>query len=361
MRIIQIIDSLEIGGAEKMAVNYANSLADTVEFSGLVATRKEGNLRNQLNKNVNYLFLKRSKTIDISAILRLRNYCKFNEIDYLQAHSSSYFTAFLVKLLFPKIKIIWHDHNGLSEFLSVRKERVLKIVSHFFTGIVVVNYKLKIWAETSLNCKNVLYLPNFTTIDLDELRVTNLNGITGKKILCLANLRFQKNHFLLIEVAVKLKKSHPDWTFHLVGKDFEDHYSSKIKKEIIHKNLSENVFIYGSRQDTQNCIEQAEVCILTSQSEGLPVALLEYGLNKKPVVTTDVGEIPSIVKNFENGFIVSKSDSEKFYLSLVKLIEQEELRQKLGEALYEIIVKNNSEKSVIKKYLNWLDTTEHAE
>lgn len=361
MRIIQIIDSLEIGGAEKMAVNYANSLANTIEFSGLVATRKEGNLKNLLNKNVNYLFLKRSKTIDISAILKLRNYCKINKIEYLQAHSSSYFTAFLVKLLVPKIKIIWHDHNGLSEFLSVRKERVLKIVSHFFIGIVVVNYKLKNWAETSLNCKNVLYLPNFTTINSDEKRVTSLNGITGKIILCLANLRFQKNHFLLIEVAIKLKKTHPDWTFHLVGKDFEDTYSSKIKKEIIANNLSKNVFIYGSRQDTQNCIEQAEVCILTSQSEGLPVALLEYGLNKKAVVTTDVGEIPSIIKNAQNGFIVSKSDAENFYISLVKLIEQEELRNTIGNALYQTILQNNSEKSVIKNYLNWLHTIENAE
>lgn len=361
MRIIQIIDSLEIGGAEKMAVNYANSLADTVEFSGLVATRKEGNLRNQLNKNVNYLFLKRSKTIDISAILRLYNYCKINKIEYLQAHSSSYFTAFLVKLLLPKIKIIWHDHNGLSEFLSSRKEIILQTASFFFTGVVVVNYKLKTWAEKHLNCKNVLYLPNFTTLNADELKVTKLNGIGGKKILCLANLRYQKNHFLLIEVAEKLKKVYPEWTFHLVGKDFEDDYSLKVKKDIKEKKLTENVFIYGSRQDTQNCIDQSEICILTSQSEGLPVALLEYGLNKKPVVTTDVGEIPSIIKNFENGFIVSKSDSENFYLSLVKLIEQEELRQKLGEALYEIIVKNNSEKSVIKNYLNWLDTIEHAE
>lgn len=42
MRILQIIDSLAIGGAEKMAVNFANALVEEVEFSGLVATRKEG-------------------------------------------------------------------------------------------------------------------------------------------------------------------------------------------------------------------------------------------------------------------------------------------------------------------------------
>lgn len=361
MRIAQIIDALEIGGAEKMAVNYANSLANTIEFSGLIATRKEGNLKLQIDEKVDYLFLERKKTMDIAAVLRLRNYCKINKVQYLQAHSSSYFTAFLVKMIYPKVKIIWHDHNGLSEFLSSRKEVFLQFASYFFTGIVVVNFKLKSWAEIKLKCKNVIYLANFTTLSSNENKVTILNGTSGKRILCLANLRFQKNHFLLLEVANKLKNSHPDWTFHLVGKDFEDEYSSKIKSEIINSNLSENVFIYGSKQDTQNCIKQSEICILTSQSEGLPVALLEYGLNKKPVVSTDVGEIPMIIKNESNGFIVSKFEAENFYLSLVKLIENQELRKFLGEKLLETIIENNSENALISNYLQWLDKISNAD
>ena len=59
MRILQIIDSLNVGGAEKMAVNYANSLAKIEEFSGIVVTRKEGVLKSQINENVGYLFLAR--------------------------------------------------------------------------------------------------------------------------------------------------------------------------------------------------------------------------------------------------------------------------------------------------------------
>jgi hypothetical protein len=48
VRIIQIIDSLEAGGSERMAINYANALAENRFFS-LVATRKEGSLLSQLN------------------------------------------------------------------------------------------------------------------------------------------------------------------------------------------------------------------------------------------------------------------------------------------------------------------------
>lgn len=360
MRILQIIDSLDIGGAEKMAINYANSLANTVEFSGLVATRKEGNLKNHINENVHYLFLNKTATLDLKAILKLRKYCKNNNICHLQAHSSSFFTAFLVKLSIPKIKIIWHDHNGLSEFISNKKALLLQFCSLFFAGIIVVNYQLKNWAEKTLHCNNCIYLPNYTLLNQSENKETVLLGNEGKKILCLANFRFQKNHFLLIEVAKLLKDSHPDWSFHLVGKDFEDDYSQKVKAAIIEDKLEKTVFIYGSRVDTQNIITQSNIAILTSQSEGLPVALLEYGLNKKPVVSTKVGEIPLIIQEGKNGFIVDKYDANSFYKALVKIIEDIELGIKLGNELFKTISENNSEHAVINKYISWIQTIENA-
>jgi len=356
MRILQIIDSLDIGGAEKMAVNYANALSNQVAFSGLVTTRKEGNLKEQISSNVPYLFLNRKRTLDFSAIFRLKKYCKSNDIQYVQAHSSSFFTAFLLKLILFRIKIIWHAHNGLSEFLNVRESFALKIASYFFEGIIVVNYQLKNWAERELNCKRAIYLANFTSIFQSELKETELFGENEKRILCLANLRFQKNHFLLIDVAKKLKLSHPDWTFHLVGKDFNDDYSRKVKKAITDNNLQNHVFIYGSKNDTQYIIEQSEIAILTSQSEGLPVALLEYGLNKKPVVSTEVGEIPLIIINNENGFVVPKFDVIQFYNALLEMIENKELRLKLGNSLYITIQQNNSEEAVLNKFISWVKT-----
>jgi glycosyltransferase involved in cell wall biosynthesis len=354
MRIIQIIDSLDAGGAEKMAVNYANALSHKIEFSGLVTTRREGELKNQLNNGVNYLFLKRKRTFDLRAIIIFTKYCKKNQIEYLQPHSSSFFTAILVKLIFPKIKIIWHDHNGLSEFLSTRKSFALKIASFLFEGIIVVNNHLKKWAESELNCRKIMYLANFTSLNKNEVSLTNLKGKNGNRILCLANLRIQKNHFLLLDVAEKILESHPEWTFHLVGKDFNDDYSNQIKKLINSKNLSENVFIYGSKNDITAIISQADIGILTSQSEGLPVSILEYGLSKKPLVSTEVGEIPSIINSGINGFLVPKYDKVKFYESVVKLIENESLREIMGEKLYETILVNYSENTIIESFLNWI-------
>ena len=356
MKIVQIIDSLEIGGAEKMAINYANALSKKVEFSGLVATRAEGNLKSQLNSSVSYLFLNKKSILDFVSVFKLRNYCKKNKVQYLQPHSSSYFTALLVKIIYPKVTIIWHDHNGLSEFISSEKSFALKIASFFFKGIIVVNYKLKDWAEKELNCKKIIYLPNFTTFDNAIVNETILNGIDGKRIVCLANLRDQKNHFFLLEIADKLKKSHADWTVHLIGKDFQDEYSNKIRKLILDNKLEKNVFIYGSKNDVQNILKQSDIAILTSKSEGLPVSLIEYGLSKKAVVTTNVGEIPLIIKDNFNGFIVKADDANSFYEQLLKLIGNSNLRIQMGEALYQTIIENNSKEAVIANYLSWVES-----
>ena len=129
----------------------------------------------------------------------------------------------------------------------------------------------------------------------------------------MANLRNPKNHEFLLKVSEKVIEKYPDWSFHLVGKDYNDEYSTSLKLKINEKKLQNNVYIYGQKNDIEFIIQQSTICVLTSSSEGLPVALLEYGLLNKPVVTTDVGEIPLIIKNEMNGFIVTSNDEILFF------------------------------------------------
>lgn len=354
MRIIQIIDSLEAGGAERMAVNYANALAHTIEFSGLVATRKEGLLLNQIDSTVSYLFLNKKGQLDFGALFRLRSFVLKNKATHIHAHSTSFFLAFLLKLIYPSLKIIWHDHYGNNEFLMNRPYLALRLTAPFFKGVIAVNQNLKKWSEKQLKAKNVIYLPNFPVKEITVVNHTVLMGADGKRIVSLANLRAQKNHFLLLKVAQRLKATNPDWTFHLVGKDFEDEYSSQIKKLIRDYGLETNVFLYGSKQDVADILSQSDIAILTSQSEGLPVALLEYGLYKKAVVVTDVGEIQTIVQHGKNGFITTSNEPHLFYKSLLNLVENETLRTEFGEVLFSTIKAGYTAERVMEKYLNWL-------
>jgi glycosyltransferase involved in cell wall biosynthesis len=232
----------------------------------------------------------------------------------------------------------------------------LRLIVPFFSGIIAVNQKLKVWAQEKLYFENSIYLPNFPSEEKDITALTVLEGVGGKRIVCLANLRVQKNHFLLLKVAKKMQVSHPKWTFHLVGKDFQDCYSKQIQSLIIEHHLEKNVFLYGTRQDIKNILDQSTIGILTSQSEGLPMAILEYGWHKKPIVVTNVGEISSVIKNGENGFLILPNQMELFYEAVVTLIENDILRIDFGNLLYDTVTENYAEDVVLKKYLDWLQT-----
>lgn len=356
MRIVQIIDSLEAGGAERMAVNYANALAKKIEFSALVTTRKEGVLKSQIYAEVPYLFLGKKKRIDVKAVFRLRKFIKNNKVDIVHAHSSSFFIAVLVKLTFPKVKIIWHDHYGISQDLTFRKSLGLKYGSVFFKGSIAVNSSLKKWAESYLLCSKVVYFPNFISNIFQLNDKIELKGIEGKRIICVANLRPQKNHKLLIEVAGVMKKKFPDWTFHLFGKDFEDDYSRGIKRHIKKLKLEENIFFYGTIQNISSVLKQCDIAVLTSLSEGLPLAVLEYGLHQMPVVSTNVGEISKIITSDREGFLVESNNVDQFTNALIKFIENKSHRNVVGQRLKNKIKLSFSEESITNEYILWLNS-----
>ncbi|MBD3583426.1 glycosyltransferase family 4 protein [Flavobacterium selenitireducens] len=352
MRVLQVIDSLEPGGAERMALNYAIALRNATGFSALAVTRKEGSLKQSVPDDLPYCFLDRNSTFDVRAIRTLRKFCRDNNIEWVHAHSTSWFVCVCLKLLSPSLKLIWHDHYGWSEFAAERKAGALKWASLLFSGIISVNENLKQWSVRQLKCRHVIYLPNFSLSGTAVVSETRLEGEHGKRILCLANLRPQKDHFMLIEAALKLHA--PDWTFHLVGKDFKDDYAESVRKEIASEGLEDKIIVYGSRDDVQNIIAQSDICILTSASEGLPVALLEYGFMGKPVVVTSVGEVSSVIADGYNGMVCPPGDAARFADALALLIADGNKRKELGAALLETVRQTYSEQAVMARYTNWM-------
>ncbi|NBL64850.1 glycosyltransferase [Flavobacterium sp. NST-5] len=352
MRILQLIDSLEAGGAERMAVNFANVLAKQVEFSGLVCTRAEGPLQKTLSNEAAYFFMCKKSALDFKALYRLQSFVKKNKVEIIQAHSSSFFTAVLLKILMPKLKIFWHDHYGNRSNMPQFSRYVLQICSMFFTGILVVNEHLKIWAQKYLSCKNIMFLENFIS---EQKRLTGLHlpGENGKRIIQIANLKYPKNHVLSLEVAKIVSEKYPNWTFHFIGKDFKDAYSENLVKIIDDSNLKSQVFFHFNTQ-IDDYINQAEICILTSESEGLPVSVLEYGKFSKAVVATQVGQIDVVIENGKSGFLVPSGEASIFAEKVIELIEDESLREQFGKNLFQKVKNNFTFDAVSDSYFNFI-------
>ena len=352
MRIVQIIDSLEAGGAERMAVNYANALAKKIVFSGLIATRKEGSLKTKIDSNVPYMFLEKKKSIDFQAVFRLRKYIKKNQIDIIHAHSSSFFIAVLVKLTLPQIKIIWHDHYGTREKETKKENKILICLSTFFSAIFVVNLQLLEWSKKNMRCSRVVFIPNFTTSETETEELTSLKGIDGKRIVFLANLKNPKNHILILKAFSELKLNENGWSLHLIGKDYFDNYSDQLKKHIASYSLENAIHLYGAKSDVRYILSQASIGVLASRQEGFPVTLLEYGLGNLAVISTNVGYCSSIIQNEVNGLLFDPQSDLEVKTQLKKITDDDSFRKTLGNNFKQSVEENYSEEVVIKKLIS---------
>jgi glycosyltransferase involved in cell wall biosynthesis len=347
MRVLQLIDTLDAGGAERMAVNLANALVSNVEKSYLCTTREEGILQPTIDNKVVYVFLNKRNTLDITAIRRFYAILKREHIDIVHAHSSSFFLAVLVARLLPKLKVVWHDHYGNSEFLNQRPKSMLRLCSSRFSHSFGVNKELVAWAKHHLKHDSVSYLPNFIAIDATKKHFTELKGNPGKRIVCLANLRAQKDHINLLRAFSLISKDFPEYSLHCIGKDFRDDYANEVYQLTSDLNLTSQVFFYGACTDTAAMLSACDIGVLSSKSEGLPLALLEYGRAKLPVVVTDVGDCGLVVNNSVSGLVVLPEDLKALYSALIYIILNFEKAQQYGLKLEQTIITQYSTAAVI--------------
>tara|TARA_R110002051_G_scaffold13836_1_gene45711 strand:+ start:509 stop:1573 length:1065 start_codon:yes stop_codon:yes gene_type:complete len=328
MNVLQLIDTLHAGGAERMAVNLANAGTPDTYHAFLCATREGGILEAAVGAEVSLLIAEKKSISDTKALFRILRFVKEHEIDIIHAHSTSIYTAFLIKVLRPKTKLVWHDHYGLSEFLDKRPSGKLRLIAKFMAGAIGCNKKLREWANETLGVNNTLYLPNFSVPEKTILK-TEIQGTPGKRIVCLANLRPQKNHFEILTVFKTFRDQYPAFSLHLIGKDFKDVYSQEIKNTIQKLNLEEHIFLYDSRPDVSAILQEMDIALLLSTSEGLPLALLEYGMAGLPTIVSDVGMCKEVVG--DTAFIVKDvlTETQK-YLELYA--QDSGLRASKGEA-----------------------------
>ncbi|QDO94188.1 glycosyltransferase [Formosa sediminum] len=351
MRVLQLIDSLEAGGAERMAVNLANALVVSIERSYLCATRAEGLLKQSLNAEVGYLFLKRRHTLDFLALQRLVRFITQERITVIHAHASSFFMASLLTLRVPKLRLIWHDHYGNSEYLDQRPKRVLQWCSKRFAGIIAVNAHLETWNRKALYCKTVVFLPNFVVKSSTITAVTELEGVLGKRLLCLANLRPQKDHITLLEACKVVFEIYPDWSLHCVGQEGDGDYIQTIKTSVHALGIAQQVWFYGSCPDTEHIISQADIGVLASTSEGLPLALLEYGQGRLAVVATAVGDCERVIPTKAYGILVPPNNVQALAAAIIAYIDDATARAKAATALHTYIGEHYAQEAIIIQLL----------
>ena len=342
VRVLHLIDTLSAGGAERMAVNLANGLVQRGMVCSLCATRREGPLKRELSPEVRYYYLDRRARFDIAAVARLSRFVKENSIQIIHAHSSSVFLAALIKLLHPQIRVIWHDHyGGLS--VAKRSAFLYRPVIQNVDGIIAVNHQLAEWSASQLGVpgSRIRYIPNFVT-DTRKGLMGDPPGSKGFRIICVANLRPQKDHLTLIQAMKTVIAQEPRAHLILIGSDKDRETSQKILKEISLLGLESNITWLGSREDVNDILFACDIGVLSSASEGLPLVLLEYGAAGLPVISTDVGDCAEVLDYGNAGLLVPPGSSQALAEGLIRLLENPSLRDTLGSRLKERVSQNFS-------------------
>jgi glycosyltransferase involved in cell wall biosynthesis len=113
-----------------------------------------------------------------------------------------------------------------------------------------------------------------------------------------------------------------------------DEYAKSLPVLASDLNISDRVQFLGWRDDIYGVMAQADVVVLTSFSEAMPMVLIEAMCLKKPVIATRVGGIPEVIRDGIDGILIEPGDSKGFARAVAKLADPE-LREKMGQAGFE--------------------------
>lgn len=178
-----------------------------------------------------------------------------------------------------------------------------------------------------------------------------------KTILSVGLVREIKGFDMLVDVADIVLKKHPDWKWLIYGStDTEPHeYVDKIRNKISKYGLDNRLMLKGSTNEIYECYKNADIMIMTSRMEGLPMTLLEAKSYKLPIVSFDIMTGPSeIIGDNVNGFLIKPYDINIMAEKICMLIEDKELRQQFSDNAYVGIEKFNNN-NIIKKWIKIIE------
>jgi glycosyltransferase involved in cell wall biosynthesis len=332
---MQVVDSLALGGTERMAVNLANVLPRGAYRSFVCTTRQEGPLADQIHRDVGRLRLSRRLRFDVAAVRRLVSYVREHQIQILHAHGTALFMANLASFAAPYPKIVWHDHFGRNA-IRERPVWIYRLLTWRVGAVVAVNEPLAEWSRRRLGIPGdrVNYLPNFAGELADVPLQGELPGVPGKRIVQVANLRRVKDHFTALKAMQQVVAACPGAHLLMVGAPTDLAYLREVEREIHKLSLENHVTLLGQRRDVAAIMKSCDLGLLSSRWEGFPLVLLEYSLANLPTVATRTGQCADMVVHGNCGYLVEPGGVNAMANALLQLLASSNLRDSLGRQFH---------------------------
>lgn len=288
---------------------------------------------------------------NISAIWQLRKVIKENNFKLIHVHTP--IAAFLTRLINSmtvKVPLLYtahgfHFYKGAPKLNWVIYYTMEKLAARWTDGIITINKEDFNYAKNfKLKRENSVFLVNGVGLNTSLYRICDTDylksyrkalGYTERDIIitAIAEINKNKNQKQIIDALDALKTDRNIY-FLLVG---EGSAIEWLRSYVKYKKLDDKVVFLGFRKDVSELINISDIIALTSYREGLPRCLMEAMAAGKPVIATDVRGNRDLVINESNGLLVSVNDIRATLNALKRLIDDKELRLKLGQNGYNMV------------------------
>jgi glycosyltransferase involved in cell wall biosynthesis len=162
-----------------------------------------------------------------------------------------------------------------------------------------------------------------------ERRRELLGGAAGPLAVTVGNMRAAKGHEYLVAATARTRAQLPGLRVAIVGRGGE--YEPVVREAIATHNVGGQVILTGQRRDIAEIVAAADLYVLPSVLEGLPLALLEAMAAGKPVVATAVGGVPRVVQDGHNGRLVPPADADALAAAMTHLLTATDEAERLAE------------------------------
>ncbi|WP_394826601.1 glycosyltransferase [Pendulispora albinea] len=336
MRILHVVQSLDMGGQERLILHLARALMARGHQVGVASLTLGGVLRREF-EGITVIDVPRQHGFDAMMIARMAKALADFEPDAIHTHNPSpmFYAVPAARLL--RIKSIVHTKHGANIY-GKRSLHAARVVARFTTAFVAVSEgtadaaRVKERVPPSLLhvIPNGIPLASFGPNPETRARVRRELGIPEDAYVVgsVGRLAPEKDYPLLVRAMSEVLG--PNVRLVLVGSGPSQRDIERAIEALPEPKRAWCI-LTGSRNDVPDLLTAFDVFSLTSQTEGLPLVIPEAMATALPIVATAVGGLPSIVSN-QVGILAPYGDAPGLTAAMAALRDDPERRKRMGEA-----------------------------
>jgi glycosyltransferase involved in cell wall biosynthesis len=358
MRVLHVIDSLGIGGSERMLVDLANASLGAGLAPSVCATRLGGSMQKELDPRIPCSVLGRRGRLDLRRGLQFAAIVRQRRAQVLHVHGrySLLYVATLRALGLLRCPIVFHDHWGNLDTDPSVPRWFPAVARRHVAAYVGVSRGLAEWAVAAgMPAERATSINN--AVDLDRLLrappATDPARNGRRRGIAVAGWRKEKGLHVLIDAARALGAPATAELL-IVGGSREPGYLEGCRAASASGELARLFRFLGERSDAPSLVRAVEFGVVPSLTESGPLVLIEYLACGLPVAATRSGEIARIALEAGVPGLVTPGDVEALAAELDRILSasEAELRER-GEIAADVTRRHFSIQAVLPQ---WIET-----